>query len=175
MHPHIVVVGLPLVKMNAYAYTTGMAIGKNSPPFRIWVGLVRSHRRIADAVEGALKAEGLPPLEWYDVLLELERHGPPLRARDLEQQLLLAQYNLSRLLDRLEARGLIERTPDPDDGRSRLIRISEAGLAIRKQMWPIYRRTIETMVGQRLPAPEAEELAKLLAPLATPAQARKEA
>ena len=166
---------MPLVKMYAFTYTLVVSIGKNSPAFQIWVRLVRAHRRIADAVEAALKAEGLPPLEWYDVLLELERHGAPLRARDLEQQLLLAQYNLSRLLDRLESRGLIERTPDPDDGRSRLIRVSEAGLATRKRMWPVYRRTIESMIGQRLSDAEAAQLASLLSPIATASEPRNEA
>jgi len=151
-----------------------MAIGANSPAFRIWVELVRGHRRIVDAVEASLKAEGLPPLEWYDVLLELERHGRPLRARDLELKLLLAQYNLSRLLDRMEGRGLIAREPDPDDRRSRLIRLSELGLATRKQMWPVYRRTIETMVGQTLSIQKAERLAKLLASLAATSEPRKQ-
>lgn len=151
-----------------------MAIGSNSPAFQIWVRLVRSHRRIGDAVEAALKADGLPPLEWYDVLLELERHGESLRARDLEHRLLLAQYNLSRLLDRLESRGFIEREPDPDDGRSRLIRITAAGLAIRKQMWPVYRRTIDTMVGTTLSTDEAEQLAELLAPIATATEQRSD-
>jgi len=151
-----------------------MAIGANSPAFRIWVELVRGHRRIVDAVEASLKAEGLPPLEWYDVLLELERHGMPLRARDLELKLLLAQYNLSRLLDRMEGRGLIAREPDPDDRRSRLIRLSELGLATRKQMWPVYRRTIETMVGQTLSIQKAERLAKLLASLAATSEPRKQ-
>ncbi len=70
-------------------------------------------------MEGALKAEGLPPLEWYDVLLELERGGP-MRPRDLQAHLLLAQYNLSRLLDRIEAAGLVERRPCPDDAPSDL-------------------------------------------------------
>jgi DNA-binding MarR family transcriptional regulator len=139
-----------------------MTIGTNSPAFEIWVRLVRGHRRIEEAVNSALKSAGLPPLEWYDVLLELERHGSPLRARDLERKLLLAQYNLSRLLDRLERSGLVGRRPDPDDGRSRLIEISELGLATRRQMWPVYRRVVEGEIGTRLTASESERLAALL-------------
>jgi len=149
-----------------------MAIGRNSPSFQVWVGLVRSYRRISETVEAALKAEGLPSLDWYDVLLELERHGAPLRARDLEQKLLLAQYNLSRLLDRLESRGLITRGPDPDDGRSRLICVTESGLATRKQMWPIYRRTIEREIGRVLSPSGATDLAALLWALTTAGQQR---
>jgi DNA-binding MarR family transcriptional regulator len=144
-----------------------MAIGANSPAFQVWVRLVRSHQRIRHEVEAALKSEGLPPLEWYDVLLELERHNEPLRARDLEQKLLLAQYNLSRLLDRLEKPRLIIRRPDPADGRSRLIQISDKGLATRRNMWPVYRRVVEGSIGARLTALQANDLAGLLALLAS--------
>jgi DNA-binding MarR family transcriptional regulator len=143
-----------------------MSIGTNSPAFQLWVQLVRSHQRVQNAVDAAFKAEGLPPLEWYDILLELERHSEPLRACELQQKLLLAQYNLSRLLDRLEQRRMIMRQPDPGDGRSRLIRISEQGLAARRQMWPVYRRVIEGAIGAQLTASEASELAKLLKPIA---------
>jgi DNA-binding MarR family transcriptional regulator len=152
-----------------------MSIGTNSPAFQLWVRLVRSHQRIHGLVDSAFKAEGLPPLEWYDVFLELERIGEPLRARDLEQKLLLAQYNLSRLLDRLEKRRLILRRPDPDDGRSRLIEISEQGLALRRKMWPIYKREIERAVGGRLTAEETTELAGLLEPLAASDEAQSKA
>lgn len=144
-----------------------MIIGANSPAFKVWVRLARSHRRILDAVEAAFRAQDLPPLEWYDVLLELERHGAPLRACDLEQKLLLAQYNLSRLLDRLEEAGLISRRPDPGDGRSRLVQISDRGLTTRHRMWPVYRRVIEGAIRTHLAAEEADQLANLLAPIAS--------
>ena len=68
-----------------------------------WSRLMRAHRAALAAAEQALRAGGLPPLEWYDVLWELERAGP-LRPRDLQGRLLLAQYNLSRLLDRMAGR-----------------------------------------------------------------------
>lgn len=149
-----------------------MTIGTNSPAFQLWVRLVKSHQRIRDAVDAAFRAADLPPLEWYDILLELERRGAPLRARDLEHELLLAQYNLSRLLDRLERRGLIIREPDPDDGRSRLIRLSAAGLAARRSMWPVYRQIVEQAVGGSITDDEALALAGQLAPLATAAGAK---
>ena len=145
-----------------------MNIGTNSPALQVWVRMVRAHQRIKSVVDAAFRAEGHPPLEWYDVLLELERHGKPLRARDLEQKLLLAQYNLSRLLDRLEKLRLIIRKPDPDDGRSRLIEISEQGLAIRRKMWPAYKRVIEASIGHHLATSEIKDLAELLKQIAVP-------
>ncbi len=66
---------------------------------------MRPQQAVLAAVEADLKAAGFPPLGWYDVLLELSRAADGgLRPFALEQELLLAQYNLSRLLDRLERR-----------------------------------------------------------------------
>ena len=70
------------------------------------VGLMRSQRRIFDAIEQELKQAGLPPLGWYDVMLELDRaEEGRLRPFEIEQRTLFAQPNLSRMMDRLERRG----------------------------------------------------------------------
>src|SRR5690606_30123458 len=82
--------------------------GPSAESVAIWTGLVRTTDTIRDAIEAALKARGLPPLSWYDVLWELERAGPGgLRQNDLQARLLLVQYHLSRLLARMEAAGLV--------------------------------------------------------------------
>src|ERR671911_2678183 len=96
-----------------------------------WSRLIRAQRAALCVVEQALKAEGLPPLEWYDVLLELERAGP-LRPRDLQGRLLLAQYNLSRLLDRMHADGLVTRERCSDDARCQWVRATDAGQTLRQ-------------------------------------------
>ena len=58
---------------------------------------------INSAVEVDLKRAGFPPLSWYDVLLELRRAGDDgLRPLEIEARLLLAQHNVSRLIERLE-------------------------------------------------------------------------
>jgi len=105
----------------------------------------------------------LPPLAWYDVLLELERAGKAgLRPFELERALLLEQYNLSRLIDRIEREGLVERAPCPQDGRGQIVRVSERGRSMRRAMWPIYAQAIEAAVGGRLDKAEAQTLSALL-------------
>lgn len=131
---------------------------------RAWVQLIRAHRSALCSVEKALRAAELPPLEWYDVLLELERGGP-LRSRDLQDRLLLAQYNLSRLLERMTAEGLVERTRCSDDARCQWIRATPAGEALRQRMWPVYAEAIRNAVQSRLTRPQAAQLGDLLARL----------
>jgi DNA-binding MarR family transcriptional regulator len=132
---------------------------------RAWARLIRAQQAVLAAVEAELKAAGFPPLGWYDVLLELTRKDAGLRPFALEQELLLAQYNLSRLLDRLEKAGYIERRPCPDDGRGQVVAISAAGRALVKRMWPTYRAAIARHVGSKLSEDEAARLAALLGKL----------
>jgi DNA-binding MarR family transcriptional regulator len=135
----------------------------SKPVVLAWARLLKAERLALARVEAALKQAGLPPLAWYDVLLELERAGETgLRPFELERALLLAQYNLSRLLDRIEREGLVERAPYPQDGRSHVLRLSARGRSMRNAMWPVYAQAIEAAVGSCLDAREAETLSVLL-------------
>jgi len=129
---------------------------------KAWIALLRTAPPLFDRVEAALKAKGHPPLAWYDVLWELERAGEPLRQRDLGERLLVARYNLSRLIDRLETDGLIEREDCADDARGQMLKLTRAGRTLRTKMWPDYAAAISSAVEDRLSASEAETLAKLL-------------
>ena len=126
-----------------------------------WSRLIRAQRAALCVVEQALKAEGLPPLEWYDALWELERAGP-LRPRDLQGRLLLAQYNLSRLLDRMAEAGLVERRSCSSDRRGQFVAATKEGLKLRRRVWPVYARAIEAAIGAKLGEADAEALAMLL-------------
>src|SRR5688572_30747564 len=87
-----------------------------------WARLLKASTRMVEAAERDLKAAGLPPLAWYDALLELHRAAPSgLRPGDLEKEMLLPQYNVSRLIDRLETAGHVERLPHPEDGRGQVV------------------------------------------------------
>ena len=137
------------------------AKGCSDAASRAWIALLRAQRRALCSVERALRAADLPPLEWYDVLLELERGGP-LRPRDLQDRVLLAQYNLSRLLDRMETDGLVERERCSEDARCQWVRATAAGRALRERMWPIYSAAIEQSIGDRLSESQLARLADLL-------------
>lgn len=136
---------------------------------RAWARLLKAHAHALGTVEGTLKQAGLPPLAWYDVLLELGRAGKAgLRPFELEQALLLPQYGLSRLLDRIEAAGYLERRPCDTDGRGSTVHITKAGRDRRRRMWPMYAAAIGTAVGMRLTESESAQLDALLGKLLGP-------
>jgi len=133
-----------------------------------WIDLHRAHRLLLEQVESALKRADLPPLDWYDVLLELRRERDSgLRPFQLGERVLLSKHNLSRLIDRLEQKGLVRRHACSEDGRGNLIRITAAGEAMLEAMWPVYGEVIETGFGRRLGRNEAVELSRVLGKLLT--------
>jgi DNA-binding MarR family transcriptional regulator len=131
-----------------------------------WTSLVRTERTLLDQVEESLKRAGLPPLDWYHVLHEIDRAPKGmLRQTGVQDRTQLAQYNVCRLVDRLQREGLVERHQCQRDGRNNVVVITAKGRALRRAMWPVYATAIEQHFGARLTACEAEQLARLLAKL----------
>jgi DNA-binding MarR family transcriptional regulator len=137
---------------------------------KAWIGLMRAREAVLGAIERDLKAADCPPLAWYDVLLELVR-APRGRLRpfEIEKETLLAQYSLSRLLDRLEREGLVVREPCDDDGRGQWAVITDKGKAAQARTWKVYAKSIQRHVGEKLDDKAAATLADLLGRLTTPA------
>lgn len=133
-----------------------------------WVRLVKASRHVLGAVEADLRTAGFPPLGWYDVLLELRRAGGPLRPLAIEGRLLIAQHNVSRLIDRLETAGYVERQPCDEDGRGQVVVLTDAGQALLKRMWPVYRSAIQRHVAAKLTDDGASRLSQLLGRLLEP-------
>jgi DNA-binding MarR family transcriptional regulator len=142
-----------------------MAANPSEAVIRTWARLTKAQQTALAAIEQALKSAKLPPLAWYDVLLELERAGGSLRPFELEREMLLAQYNLSRLVDRLERAGYVERRVCKDDRRGQVIEITPAGKAIRRRMWSVYGPAIQAAVGNHLSPKEIGTLDALLGAL----------
>lgn len=138
----------------------------NDAVIRAWARLIRAQRVALSEVEAALKRQELPPLAWYDALLELERAGEAgMRPFALERELLLPQYGLSRLLERIEQAGYVQRRPCDEDGRGQVVVITAAGIAMRRRMWPVYAAAVQEAVGDHLTNREARQLADLLGKL----------
>jgi DNA-binding MarR family transcriptional regulator len=134
-----------------------------------WANLVRTERSLRDKVEERLKHAGLPPLDWYHVLHEIDRAPQGmLRQTGVQDCTQLAQYNVCRLVDRLKREGLVERRQCQLDGRNKVLLITAKGRALRRAMWPVYAAAIQQHVGAHLSRGEAAQLARLLAKLMQP-------
>jgi len=138
-------------------------IKPNDTTVQVWTRLLRLNKIALKRVEGILKKEKLPALSWYDILLELERAGAEgLRPYELEEVTLLPQYGVSRILEKIEKAGYLQRLTCDDDGRGQSVVITDAGLKMRQKMWSVYSAAIEEVVGTNLNEAEAATLSGLL-------------
>lgn len=134
-----------------------------------WARFIRAEQHLLETVESDLKSAGLPPLVWYDVLLELVRTPDGrLRQKELQARMLLKKYNLSRLLDRMEAEKIVRRDPVDDDARGVDVAITDAGRKLQRKTWPVYERAIFVCFASRLDDDELAQLNGLLAKLRAP-------
>ena len=96
--------------------------------------LVEAHARLTGALGAELQqATGLP-LAWFEVLLRLGRSPDQrLRMSELARQMPLSTSGLTRLVDRVEAAGLVRREACPSDRRGQLaVLTDEGGRALAK-------------------------------------------
>jgi DNA-binding MarR family transcriptional regulator len=87
------------------------------------MAIVRTARRLRQ--EAAEEATGLTPTSTA-ALATIERHGP-LTPSELARIERVKRPTVTRTLGCLEREGLVERTPDPADGRSSLVSVNAAG------------------------------------------------
>ena len=122
-----------------------------------WRAFLKAHAAVIHRIEGDLAhhAEALP-LTWYDVLIALERTPDHrLRMFELADAVVLSRANLTRLVDRLEAAGLLYRQRVPTDRRGAFAVLTDAGRAALRRTWPLYARSIAERFARHLSEAEA--------------------
>lgn len=129
---------------------------------RAWARLYVTSSLLLERVEAALKNAGLPGLSTYDVLWVLEDSGGRMRLHELAAKVVIARYNLTRLADRLEADGLIEREPCEEDRRGAWCVLTPAGRALRRKMWPVYEAQVNESFAALITRDDANAIATAL-------------
>lgn len=98
---------------------------------RAWLHLMKCAKAIEGAVGARMRRKYGQSLGRYDVLSQLYRFdGDWLPIGHLAGHLMAASGNITALIDRMEAEGLVERRPSPSDRRSSQVRLSANGRAL---------------------------------------------
>jgi DNA-binding MarR family transcriptional regulator len=129
--------------------------------FGAWVGFLRVHASLVRQLDSELEtAHGLP-LTQYEVLLHLDA-APERRLRmtELARSVLLSQSGVTRLVDRLEAQGLVIREPCPEDRRGLLARITDEGRRRLAEARPTHLAGIRRLFVEHFDDDELRRLAQ---------------
>jgi len=128
-----------------------------------WRLFLTAHVKLLDRMEAQLTAANLPSLEWYDVLFMLkEAPDQRLRLSEVANKVLLSRSNLTRLVDRLEAAGLLRRERCASDRRGAFAVLTADGLAMQQRMWKVYAAGIAEYFGDAIDDAEVEVMQQAL-------------
>jgi DNA-binding MarR family transcriptional regulator len=146
-----------------------MPIGDNAVEVRArgWRTLAALHARIGEALEKALEAQFQLSVVEFTVLDALGRqHGWHMRMQQLARAAALSQSATTRLVNRLEDRGLLTRILCRDDRRGIYTELTAAGRALLLQARPTHDEALSAALDQARQTPELAGLVDSLHTLA---------
>lgn len=130
---------------------------------RAWISFIQTQQLLLEKVDEEFKKKNLPPLTWYDVMLELDKQKDGmLRLNVLGERILLSKYNVTRIVRRLEEEGLVYRETCPQDARGVYAVITPKGRELRKRMWPVYYNVIRKYFFSSLTDSELEQIVECM-------------
>lgn len=132
---------------------------------RLWLKLLKASRRVEGEVREHLRAEHGATLPRFDVMAMLHRYRDGLRMSELAGVLRVSNGNVTGIVDRLVAEGLIERAPVAGDRRAMRVRLTSAGAAQFERLAKAHEALIDRLLGEVSPA-EAAALTESLSQIA---------
>jgi MarR family 2-MHQ and catechol resistance regulon transcriptional repressor len=116
----------------------------------LWLVLVRCHHALSHIAERSIRDTGLGLTDF--AALEALLHKGPLSITEIQSKVPLALGSMTAAVDRLEKKGLILRTPSPEDRRAKILKLSPKGRSVVKAAFRRHEADLETVMkvlGQR--------------------------
>lgn len=127
-----------------------------------WKGLLRVHASLMKALDAELETAHRLPLTSYEVLIQLaDAPERKMRMCDLADSVLLSRSGMSRLVDRLERDGLLERAACPNDARGSFAVITVAGVELLEDARPTHHEGIRRRFLEHFSDDELQQLGAL--------------
>lgn len=117
---------------------------------------------VSERFEKELAEAGLPDLGFFGVLLALSEEAKPSRPRDLLCKVNVTKSGLTRLVDRIEKAGLVERTYCPSDRRGTFLVITDQGRETLAEMLPVRERVFRENFIDLVSEEDAETVARVM-------------
>ena len=125
-----------------------------------WMALVEAHAAAVESVEADLVRDTGLPLSWHEVLVRLSRaEEGSMRMQELARAVLLSKSGLTRLADRMEAAGLIERTACDSDRRGTWAVVTPKGRRALAEATPSFLAAVDRHFAGHLSDREIDAVA----------------
>ncbi len=113
--------------------------------FDAWLTVGRTNLQVHRALNHALAEVDLS-LAQHEILVAIwQKTG--LTQKELSEKLLVIKSNVSALIKKLEARGLVLRAPDPNDTRNKRLSLTPAGVALVRKSFALQNRIVDAMAS----------------------------
>ena len=113
---------------------------------------------LPDILDAELQASGGLSFRWYDVLVQLEEAGHGVPMNEVASRILASKSGLTRVIDKMEAAGLVLRDRPPENRRVVLVTVTEKGLTTLQAARRVHRDGIRRHFTDHLTAQEIEAL-----------------
>lgn len=123
-------------------------VSPDSPQIETYRVFLKLHKRFQELNRDEFRPYDLSTSQ-YAILFHASVEGVPLSK--ICEEMVADNSNLTRLVDRLEARGLVRRAPDPRDRRVTLVQLTPAGKALIDELRPRHRQHIEQRMSHLSP------------------------
>jgi DNA-binding MarR family transcriptional regulator len=133
----------------------------DSPEQEAFLNLWRTYDRLRALEDELFGRFGLTPQQYNVLRLLRAEHPEPLPTLALANRLVSRAPDITRMLDKLERRGLVGRVRPAEDRRTVLVGMSEAGLALLRELAGPLRQCHRRQLGH-LPPAELKRLTELL-------------
>jgi len=130
---------------------------------KVWRTFLETSFALIDILDDELQAGGELNLRWYDVLVQLEEAEHPVRMNELANRILASKSGLTRVIDRMEEAGLVERQRPPDDRRAIEVVITPKGDQALQAARRVHRNGIHEHFARHLSDKDLAALGKALA------------
>jgi DNA-binding MarR family transcriptional regulator len=164
---------------SAPPHDTAIVAGAPSPDdprLRAWIAFLQAHAVVSRRLEAELQAERGLCLADYDALVQLAlAEGRRLRMSELADRVVLSRSGVSRLVDRLEAGGLVARRACPSDARVSWAELTPTGLDRLRHAAPVHLRGVDDHFLSLIAEQDREGLVRALEAVVHGVQAPDEA
>ena len=120
--------------------------GDDKPELRLWLRLLTCTNLVEGVIRRRLRQKFSTTLPRFDLLAQLDRTSGGLTLTELSNRMMVSNGNLTGLVDRLVGNNLVERLPDPDDGRSTRVALTALGKKHFDAMTPAHESWINGML-----------------------------